>query len=173
IERGYAGWSLWDWHELPGWVSPRITDYARANASIGLNAVALTNVNANARVLTAEYLPKVAALADVLRPWGQRVFLTARFSAPIELDKLPTADPADPRVAAWWRAKAAEIVRHVPDFGGFLVKANSEGQPGPQDYGRSHADGANLLADAVAPHGGLVIWRAFVYRAEDEEDRAR
>jgi alpha-glucuronidase len=173
IERGYAGWSLWDWHRLPGWVSPRITDYARINASVGINAVAITSVNADAKVLTAEYLPKVAALADVLRPWGQRTFLTARFSAPIELGKLPTADPLDPRVAAWWRAKVDEITRYVPDFGGFLVKANSEGQPGPQDFGRNHADGANLLADALAPHGGLVIWRAFVYSAENEEDRAK
>ncbi len=173
IERGYAGRSLWDWHKLPGYVSSRITDYARANASLGINAVALTNVNADARVLTAEYLSKVAALADVLRPWGQRVFLTARFSAPIELGGLPTADPCDARVAAWWRAKADEIHGHIPDFGGFLVKANSEGQPGPHDFGRSHAEGANMLADALAPHGGQVIWRAFVYRAEDNEDRAK
>ncbi|HVZ86711.1 MAG TPA: alpha-glucuronidase family glycosyl hydrolase [Polyangia bacterium] len=173
IERGYAGHSLWDWHKLPDYVSPRYEDYARADASIGVNAVALTNVNADPLVLTSEYLPKVAALADVFRRWGIRVFLTARFSSPIELEGLPTADPLDPAVIAWWRAKAGEIYRQVPDFGGFLIKASSEGQPGPQDYGRTHADGANLLADAVAPHGGIVIWRAFVYGAIEGEDRAK
>jgi alpha-glucuronidase len=173
IERGYAGWSLWDWHKLPDYVDPRIRDYARANASVGINAAALNNVNADVRILGADYLPKVAALADVLRPWGIRVFLAARFSAPIELGKLATADPRDAAVAAWWRAKAEEIYAHVPDFGGFVVKANSEGQPGPQDYGRTHADGANVLADALAPRGGLVVWRAFVYRAQAGEDRAK
>jgi len=173
IERGYAGHSLWDWHKLPDYLSPRYEDYARADASIGINAVSLTNVNADPLVLTDEYLPKVAALAGVFRRWGIRVFLTARFSAPIEIGGLPTADPLDLRVAAWWRAKAEEIYRHIPDFGGFVVKANSEGQPGPQDYDRTHADGANLLADAVAPFGGIVVWRAFVYRAEVEEDRAK
>jgi alpha-glucuronidase len=171
IERGYAGHSLWDWHKLPDYVSPRYEDYARADASIGINAVSLTNVNADPLVLTAEYLPKVAALADVFRRFGIRLFLTARFSSPIELGGLATADPLDDGVRAWWRAKAEEIYRQVPDFGGFLVKASSEGQPGPQDYGRTHADGANLLADAVAPGGGLVIWRAFVYRAVEGEDR--
>jgi alpha-glucuronidase len=173
IERGYAGHSLWDWHKLPDYLSPRYEDYARADASIGINAVSLTNVNADPLVLTAEYLPKVAALAGVFRRWGIRVFLTSRFSAPIEIGGLPTADPLDLRVAAWWRAKAEEIYRLIPDFGGFVVKANSEGQPGPQDYGRTHADGANLLADGLAPFGGIVVWRAFVYRAEVEEDRAR
>lgn len=173
VERGYSGFSIWDWHKLPQWVDPRITDYARANASIGINATVLTNVNANAEVLTPAYLRKVAAIADVLRPWGLRVYLTARFSAPIELGGLPTADPLDQRVRAWWRAKSNEIYRAVPDFGGFLVKANSEGQPGPQDYGRDHAAGANLLADALAPHGGTVIWRAFVYTATPGTDRAR
>jgi alpha-glucuronidase len=173
IERGYAGHSLWDWHKLPDYLSPRYEDYARAQASIGINAVSLTNVNADPLVLTAEYLPKVAALAGVFRRWGLRVFLTARFSSPIEIGGLPTADPLDAGVAAWWRAKAAEIYREIPDFGGFVVKANSEGQPGPQDYGRTHAEGANLLADAVAPGGGIVIWRAFVYRAEVDEDRAK
>jgi alpha-glucuronidase len=137
IERGYAGASLWSWAELPGVVAPRLADYARANASVGINAVALNNVNADARILTAPYLAKVAALADTFRPWAIRVFLSARWSAPIELGGLPTADPADARVAAWWGAKAAEIYAAVPDFGGFLVKANSEGQPGPQDYGRT------------------------------------
>jgi alpha-glucuronidase len=173
IERGYAGHSLWDWHKLPDYLSPRYEDYARAEASIGINAVSLTNVNADPLVLTAEYLPKVAALAGVFRRWGIRVYLTARFSAPIEIGGLSTADPLDGGVIAWWRAKAAEIYREIPDFGGFVVKANSEGQPGPQDYRRTHAEGANLLADAVAPGGGVVIWRAFVYRADVDEDRAK
>ncbi|MEZ4703538.1 MAG: alpha-glucuronidase family glycosyl hydrolase [Rhodothermales bacterium] len=173
VERGYAGFSLWDWHKLPDYLDPRYTDYARANASLGINGVALTNVNANATSLTPMYLEKAAALANVFRPYGLRVFLTARFSAPLEIGGLPTADPLDPAVAAWWNAKADEIYRYIPDFGGFVVKANSEGQPGPQDYDRSHADGANLLADAVAPHGGIVMWRAFVYSNEEPDDRAR
>ena len=173
VERGYAGFSLWDWHKLPDYRSPRYTDYARANASIGINGTVLTNVNANATSLTAEYLGKAAALADVFRPYGIRVYLTARFSAPIEIGGLATADPLDPAVAAWWKRKAAEIYGFIPDFGGFLVKANSEGQPGPQDYGRTHADGANLLADAVGPHGGVVMWRAFVYSNEVPDDRAK
>jgi alpha-glucuronidase len=173
IERGYAGFSLWDWHKLPDYLAPRYTDYARANASVGINATVLTNVNANATVLTARYLEKVAALAGVFRPYGIRVFLTARFSAPIEIGGLKTADPLDPGVQAWWKQKADEIYKLIPDFGGFLVKANSEGQPGPQDYKRSHADGANMLADAVAPHGGTVIWRAFVYSNEVPVDRIR
>jgi len=173
VERGYAGQSLWVWDALPGDVSPRYRDYARANASLGINAAALTNVNANARVLTPEYLAKVAALANVFRPYGIRVFLTARFSAPIELGGLRTADPLDPAVRQWWKDKADEIYRAVPDFGGFLVKANSEGQPGPQDYERTHADGANMLADAVAPHRGVVMWRAFVYSNEVPVDRVK
>jgi alpha-glucuronidase len=173
VERGYAGSSLWDWHKLPDYRSPRYTDYARANASIGINGTVLTNVNANATALTAEYLEKAAALADVFRPFGIRIYLTARFSAPIEIGGLETADPLDPTVAAWWKEKATEIYGHIPDFGGFLVKANSEGQPGPQDYGRTHAEGANMLADAVAAHGGLVMWRAFVYSNEEPEDRAK
>ena len=173
VERGYAGFSLWDWHKLPDYRSPRYTDYARANASIGVNGTVLTNVNANATSLTAEYLAKARALADVFRPYGIRVYLTARFSAPIEIGGLKTADPLDPLVAAWWKRKADEIYGFIPDFGGFLVKANSEGQPGPQDYGRSHADGANVLADAVAPHGGIVMWRAFVYSNEVPDDRAK
>ena len=173
VERGYAGFSLWDWHRLPDWLSPRCTDYARANASIGINGTVLTNVNADATSLTTEWLAKARALADVFRPYGIRVYLTARFSAPIEIGGLETADPKDPAVAGWWKAKADEIYRLIPDFGGFLVKANSEGQPGPQDYGRSHADGANVLADAVGPHGGVVMWRAFVYSHEVPEDRAR
>ena len=173
IERGYAGRSLWRWNALPEAVSPRLHDYARANASIGINAVALNNVNASAQILTPDYLRKVAALADTFRPWGIRTFLSARWSAPIELGGLASADPLDDGVAAWWRAKAAEIYALIPDFGGFLIKANSEGQPGPQDYGRTHADGANVLADAVAPHNGVVIWRAFVYKADVAEDRAK
>ena len=173
VERGYAGQSLWDWSALPDSVSRLYTDYARANASIGINGTVLTNVNANARVLTREYLEKVAALANVFRPYGIKVYLTARFSAPVEIGGLATADPLQPEVIAWWKAKADEIYALIPDFGGFLVKANSEGQPGPQNYGRTHADGANLLADAIAPHGGIVMWRAFVYDKDVPDDRAK
>lgn len=162
VERGYAGQSLWDWQKLPGYADPRYTDYARANASIGINGTVINNVNSNADILTEPFLKKVARLADIFRPYGIRVYLSARFSAPIEIGGLKTADPLDPQVAAWWKAKTDEIYRHVPDFGGYLVKANSEGQPGPQDYQRSHADGANMLAAAVKPHGGVVMWRAFV-----------
>lgn len=171
VERGYAGFSLWDWHRLPEVVDPRYTDYARANASIGINATVLTNVNANALILTPMYLEKVKVLADLFRPYGIRVYLTARFSAPIDIGKLPTADPLDPQVAQWWKDKVKEIHQYVPDFGGFLVKANSEGQPGPQNYNRTHADGANMLADAVAPFGGIVMWRAFVYDNKVPDDR--
>ena len=171
IERGYAGNSLWDWHKLPYYVDPRYTDYARACASIGINATVITSVNASALILTEQYLHKVAALAEVFRPYGLQVFLTARFSAPMEIGGLDTADPLNPEVAAWWKTKVADMYQILPDFGGFVVKANSEGQPGPHDYGRIHADGANMLADALAPHGGLVIWRAFVYDADVEEDR--
>lgn len=173
IERGYAGKSLWDWSALPGTRSPRYRDYARANASLGINGSVLTNVNANATVLTAPYLGKVRALADEMRPFGIRVFLTARFSAPMELGKLPTADPLDPAVRAWWKAKIDEVYDSIPDFGGFVVKANSEGQPGPQDYKRSHADGANMMAEALAPHRGVVMWRAFVYSNDVPVDRVR
>ncbi len=173
IERGYAGFSIWDWWRLPDHLDRRYTDYARANASIGINGAVLNNVNAQAESLSAAYIAKAAALAAVLRPYGIRVYLSARFSSPIELGGLATADPLDPAVGAWWKAKAEEIYRAIPDFGGFLVKANSEGQPGPQDYGRSHVDGANMLAAAVAPHGGVVMWRAFVYRQEVADDRAR
>ncbi len=171
IERGYAGFSLWDWHKLPDYLDPRYTDYARANASIGINSVVLNNANASALSLTHPYLIKLAALANVFRPYGMRVFLSARFTAPMEIDGLPTADPLDPDVIAWWRAKADEIYALIPDFGGFVVKANSEGQPGPRDYGRSHAEGAGLLANAVVPHGGIVCWRAFVYDDHDPDDR--
>jgi alpha-glucuronidase len=173
IERGYAGFSLWEWFYLPEIHSPRYRDYARACASLGLNGTVINNVNADAQILTPAYLAKVAALAAEFRPYGVRIYLTARFSAPLESGGLKTADPLDPAVAAWWRDKAAEIYRTIPDFGGFLVKANSEGQPGPQDYKRTHADGANVLADAVAPYNGIVMWRAFVYAAGNTEDRVK
>jgi alpha-glucuronidase len=173
IERGYAGFSLWDWPRLPGYIDPRYRDYARANASIGINGTVLTNVNANALILTPEWLKKAAALADTFRPYGLKVYLTARFSAPMEIGGLATADPLDEGVADWWQAKVKEIYQYIPDFGGFLVKANSEGQPGPQDYGRTHADGANLLAKALQEYGGIVMWRAFVYDNEVPEDRAK
>ena len=173
VERGYAGASLWQWEQLPSVISPRYRDYARANASIGINGAVLTNVNANAKVLTLSYLEKVAAIAGVLRPYGIRVYLSARFTAPIEIGGLSTADPSDARVRAWWKDKADEIYRAIPDLGGFLVKAGSEGQPGPGDYGRSHADGANMLADALAAHGGIVMWRAFVYSEKIAEDRVK
>ena len=173
VERGYAGASIWDWWKLPDWVSPRYTDYARANASIGINGVVLNNVNADPLILTPAYLKKVAALADAFRPYGIRVYLSIRFSAPIEIGGLKTADPLDPGVQRWWRGKTDEIYKLVPDFGGFLVKANSEGQPGPQDYHRTHADGANLFADVLAPHGGVVMWRAFVYSQDSTQDRAK
>jgi alpha-glucuronidase len=177
VERGYAGQSIWDWHKLPDWLDPRYTDYARACASLGINGSVLTNVNANATSLTPAYVEKAAALADVFRPYGVRVYLTARFSAPIELGGLKTADPLDPAVRAWWKQKTDEIYRAIPDFGGFLVKANSEGQPGPQDYKRTHADGANMLAEAIGLRG-IVMWRAFVYSSpspaeEGPTDRAK
>ncbi len=173
VERGYAGFSLWDWHKLPDYIDPRYYDYARANASIGINGSVVTNVNSNAQILTEPYLQKVAALANVFRPYGIKIYLTARFSAPREIGGLATADPLDPEVRAWWKKKIDEIYSHVPDFGGFVVKANSEGQPGPQNYKRSHADGANMLAEALAPHNGIVMWRAFVYDNEVPEDRAK
>ena len=172
IERGYAGYTIWDWHRLPGYIDPRYRDYARANASIGINGTVLNNVNANARSLTTEYLIKAAALADVFRPYGIRVYLTARFSAPKELRALNTADPLNPEVRQWWKDKVKEIYKYIPDFGGFLVKANSEGQPGPQDYKRTHADGANMMAEALEPYGGIVMWRAFVYENSRNVDRA-
>ncbi len=171
VERGYAGFSIWNWHTLPGYIDQRYIDYARANASIGINGTVLTNVNANATILTAPYLEKVKALADAFRPYGIKVYLTARFSAPIEAGGLPTADPLNEAVRQWWKEKVKEIYSYIPDFGGFLVKANSEGQPGPQDYNRTHADGANMLADAVAPFSGIVMWRAFVYSHENTDDR--
>jgi len=174
IERGYAGDSLWKWESLPEHLSQRYTDYARACASIGINGSVLNNVNATPYILTPLYLQKVAALAGVLRAYGIRVYLSVPFSAPVTLGKLRSADPLDPRVQAWWRAKVAAIYREIPDFGGFLMKANSEGQPGPEDYGRTQAQGADLLAQALAPHGGIVMWRAFVYTTgSHSEDRAR
>lgn len=172
VERGYAGRSLWNWGALPGTIDPRLRDYARANASVGINGSVLNNVNANAQILTADYLRKVSAIADVFRPLGVRVYLSARFSAPMELGGLKTADPLDAEVAVWWKKKADEIYQLIPDFGGFVVKANSEGQPGPRTYNRSHADGANMLAAALASHGGVVIWRAFVYDMRPGYDRA-
>lgn len=170
VERGYAGFSIWDWHKLPDFIDKRYIDYARANASIGINGVSLTNVNANAVILTKSYLEKVKALADVFRSYGIKVYLTARFSSPIETGRLKSADPLNDTVQNWWKQKVKEIYELIPDFGGFLVKANSEGQPGPQDYNRTHADGANMLADAVAPFNGIVIWRAFVY-SQTSNDR--
>jgi alpha-glucuronidase len=171
VERGYAGASIWDWHKLPGYVDSRYIDYARANASLGINAVSVTNVNAKSIVLTTDFMKKVKVLADLFRPYGIKVFLTARFSAPMEIGGLDTSDPLDLEVKGFWKKKTDEIYSFIPDFGGFLVKANSEGQPGPHEYDRNHADGANMLADALAPHQGLLIWRAFVYSHEIDEDR--
>jgi alpha-glucuronidase len=171
VERGYAGQSLWKWYELPERIDPRYRDYARANASLGINGVVVNNVNASARFMTAEYLQKVAALAAVFRPYGIRVYLSVYWAAPKTLGKLNGADPLDPQVRQWWTDKVAEIYRTIPDFGGLLVKANSEGEPGPQDYARTHADGANMLAEAMKPFDGVVIWRAFVYKADPKADR--
>jgi alpha-glucuronidase len=171
IERGYAGSSLWKWYDLPESVDPRYKDYARANASIGINGTVVNNVNASARFLTAEYLHKVAALASVFRAYGIKTYLSVYFAAPKTLGGLKTSDPLDPEVRQWWANKVKEIYSIIPDFGGLLVKANSEGEPGPQDYGRTHADGANMLAAAVKPYNGVVIWRAFVYKADPTGDR--
>ncbi|MFM1878881.1 MAG: hypothetical protein RLZZ241_1747 [Bacteroidota bacterium] len=173
VERGYAGASIWDWQRLPGYIDPRYRDYARANASLGINATVVTNVNANALVLSEMYIAKAAALANVFRPYGIKLFLTARFSAPMELGGLATADPLNPEVKAWWEQKVSEIYKQIPDFGGFVVKANSEGQPGPQNFGRTHLDGANMMAEALMPYGGWLIWRAFVYSEHDPTDRAK
>jgi alpha-glucuronidase len=171
IERGYAGHSLWKWEDLPA-VSPRYEAYARANASVGINGTVLNNVNANPKILTAEYLEKVKVLADIFRPYGLRVYLSVNFSSPKTIGGLADSDPLNRDVVRWWKEKVREIYSYVPDFGGFLVKANSEGQSGPQDYGRTHADGANMLGDALAPFGGVVFWRAFVY-APSSDDRAK
>ena len=172
IERGYAGKSLWNWEELPTVLSPRYETYARANASIGINGTVLNNVNASPQILSEPYLQKVKALADVFRPYGIKVYLSVNFASPMVLGKLETADPLDKNVSHWWKNKVKEIYRLIPDFGGFLVKANSEGQPGPCDFGRTHAEGANMLADALSPYKGIVMWRAFVYSPNDA-DRAK
>ena len=172
VERGYAGQSLWNWEELPDIRSDRYAEYARANASIGINGTVLNNVNASPLILTDDYLEKVKVLADIFRPYGLRVYLSVNFASPMVLDSLPTADPLHKEVIRWWKRKAKDIYRLIPDFGGFLVKANSEGQPGPCDFGRTHADGANMLADALKPYKGIVMWRAFVYSPSDA-DRAK
>ena len=172
VERGYAGKSIWRWDELPETVSPRYADYARMCAAVGINGAVLNNVNASSTILSHDYLVKVARIADVFRPYGIRVYLSANFAAPMQLDSLPTADPTDRNVRQWWNRKADEIYLLIPDFGGFLVKANSEGQPGPCDFGRTHAQGANMLARALKKHGGIVMWRAFVYSPADA-DRAK
>ena len=173
IERGYAGHSIFDWHKMPDYMDPRYTILARADASVGINGVSLNNVSADAWMLSPMYMDKVAALADIFRPYGIRIYVAAKFSAPVELGKLKSADPNDPVVQAWWKKEVDGIYRRIPDFGGFVVKANSEGQPGPRDYGRTQADGANVIADALAPHGGTVFWRAFVYSEKDPTDRAK
>ena len=171
IERGYAGKSIF-WNNDLTYDAQRLEQYAIANASIGINGTVLNNVNASPKVLSNAYLQKVKEMADIFRPWGIRVYLSVNFASPMALGNLKTADPLDPQVGKWWKAKAKEIYQLIPDFGGFLVKANSEGQPGPFDYGRSHADGANMLADALSPHGGMVMWRSFVYGAKHKgEDR--
>lgn len=172
IERGYAGRSLWKWDELPAKVSPRYAEYARANASIGINGTVLNNVNASPEALSSDNLKKVKTLADIFRPYGIKVYLSVNFATPIKLGGLATADPLDSDVAEWWKQKVHEIYSMIPDFGGFLVKANSEGQPGPCDYHRTHAEGANMLASVLKPYGGIVMWRAFVYSPSDA-DRAK
>ena len=186
IERGYAGRSLWKWEELPDTTDPRYIDYARANASIGINGVVINNVNADPRFLRHDYLEKIAALANIFREYNIKVYITANFAAPLKPSSTPdvmkrwggvgnldTADPKDPQVQEWWAEKAEEIYELIPDFGGFLVKANSEGMPGPQDYGCTHAEGANMLAKALAPFGGIVMWRTFVYNPEVDPDRVK
>ena len=171
IERGYAGHSIFDWQKIPDYMDPRYTVMARADASVGINAISLNNVSADVWMLAPLYIQKVAALAAVFRPYGIRVYVAARFSAPVQLGKLKTADPNDPQVQAWWKKEVDSIYRAIPDFGGFVVKANSESQPGPRDYDRTQADGANVIADALKPHGGTVFWRAFVYSDKDRTDR--
>ena len=170
VERGYAGPSIWEWTS-PTVPEERIRTYGRLNQSIGINGSVLNNVNANPKILDDAHIARVAEIASILREYGIRTYLSINFATPMALGELPTADPADPAVADWWRKKIDRIYELVPDFGGFLVKASSEGQPGPQDFGRSHAEGANMLADALAPHGGIVMWRAFVYSATSP-DRA-
>lgn len=185
IERGYAGKSIFKWEEIKlgkngkgGSISKRLHDrlitYARANASLGINGSVLNNVNASPKMMTAEYINKVKIIANILRPYGIRVYLSINFASPMVLGYTKTADPLDKKVQQWWKKKAKEIYATIPDFGGFLVKANSEGQPGPGDYHRTHADGANMLADAVKPYGGIIMWRSFVYGANHKgEDRVK
>ena len=173
IERGYAGKSIF-WNNRLEIDHKLIEQYAEANASIGINGTVLNNVNASPKMLTRTYINKVKEVADILRPWGIRVYLSVNFGTPKALGETKTADPLDSQVKKWWKNKAKEIYKDIPDFGGFLVKANSEGQPGPFDYGRTHADGANMLADALAPYNGIVIWRSFVYGAKHQgEDRVK
>lgn len=172
VERGYGGLSLWEWGSLPEHKNPRYTDYARINASLGINGTVINNVNADPRILSDQFLEKVAALADVFRPYGIKMYLSINYDSPRLFGDLDTADPLDPQVQAWWQARADKIYSYIPDFGGYLVKADSEGQPGPHGYGRTHADGANMLADTLKPHGGVVFWRAFVYNP-DIQDRFR
>lgn len=185
IERGYAGKSIFKWEEIKlgkngkgGSISKSLHDrlitYARANASLGINGSVLNNVNASPKMMTAEYINKVKVIANILRPYGIRVYLSINFASPMALGYTKTADPLDKKVQQWWQKKAKEIYATIPDFGGFLVKANSEGQPGPGDYHRTHADGANMLADAVKPYGGIIMWRSFVYGANHKgEDRVK
>ena len=177
IERGYAGRSIfWDLEgDKPKAIDAAlIKEYARANASIGINGTVLNNVNASPKILSAPYIKKVKEIAAILRPYGIKVYLSVNFASPMALGKLKTADPLNPRVKTWWKAKAKEIYKEIPDFGGFLVKANSEGQPGPGDYKRTHAQGANMLAEAVKPYGGIIMWRSFVYGANHKgEDRVK
>ena len=169
VERGYAGWSIWHWGEP---VPVRlIEEYSRLNASIGINGSVLNNVNASPEILRRDYLERVAQIADIMRPYGVHVYLSVNFSSPAALGGLPTSDPFNTEVQLWWKEKVSEIYSLIPDFGGFLVKANSEGLPGPQDFGRTHADGANMLADALKPYDGIVMWRAFVYSPKSS-DRA-
>lgn len=171
IERGYAGESIFEWFHLD---EQLIRDYARANASLGINGSVLNNVNASPKMLTKPYLQEVKRIADILRPYGIKVYLSINFATPMALKETKTADPIDKSVAKWWKKKAKEIYQLIPDFGGFLVKANSEGQPGPGDFGRTHADGANMLADALKPFKGIVMWRCFVYGANHKgEDRVK
>lgn len=177
VERGYAGKSIWKWEEIgkgsmSAYMRQRLAVYARANASVGINAIVVNNVNASPVMVTQPYLVKLKTIADFLRPYGIRVWLSVNFASPMALHETKTADPLDSSVRRWWQRKARDIYRLIPDFGGFLVKANSEGQPGPGDYHRSHADGANMLADALKPYGGRVVWRSFVYGANHKnEDR--
>lgn len=173
VERGYAGKSIWKWDEPLSAADRHIYEiYAETNASTGINGAVLNNVNASPHILSDKNLKRVAEIADILRPYAMKVYLSVNFASPMALDSLPTADPLNPVVKEWWKEKADEIYSLIPDFGGFLVKANSEGQPGPMDFGRTHADGANMLADALAAHGGTVMWRAFVYSPTDA-DRAK